>query len=169
MKNLRVLNYRHVSLTYSALKRRQFQNNKVFQLPWVVLILSLLYKIFVPSLGSAHQNASGYMHTRVAAKKGFIIDTRTQTTINSAQAKGGGQESDAYYPGWKKINKGIQPFIYLWLYFFWQPENFCSSCVVIQNQVWSTTVRFTSMNPRYNIHMYRTNFCLPTIRLQQNI
>ena len=36
---------------------------------------------------------------RVAAKKGFIIDTRTLTTISSAQAKGGGQESDAYYPG----------------------------------------------------------------------
>ena len=36
---------------------------------------------------------------KVAAKKGFIIDTRTLTTISSAQAKGGGQESDAYYPG----------------------------------------------------------------------
>ena len=31
------------------------------------------------------------------------------------------------------------------------------------------TVRFKSMNPRYNIHMYWTIFCLPTIRLDQNI
>ena len=47
------------------------------------------------------------------AKKGFIIDTRTAATINSARAKGGGQESDAYYPGWVKINKAIDRYHFL--------------------------------------------------------
>ncbi len=48
-----------------------------------------------------------------SAKKGFIIDTRTAATISSAQAKGGGQESDAYYPSWKKINKAIDRYHFL--------------------------------------------------------
>ncbi len=41
------------------------------------------------------------------SKKGFVIDTRTNATIASAKAKGGGQEYEAYYFGWKKINKAI--------------------------------------------------------------
>ena len=39
--------------------------------------------------------------------KGFIIDTRTVPTIQNARAKGGGQELEVNYPGWKKINRGI--------------------------------------------------------------
>jgi myotubularin-related protein 9 len=51
--------------------------------------------------------------TRAGAKKGYIIDTRTQATINSAKAKGGGQEIQSYYPGWKKINKSIDRYHFL--------------------------------------------------------
>ena len=47
------------------------------------------------------------------ARKGFIIDTRTVATISSARAKGGGQESEAYYPAWKKINKAIDRYHFL--------------------------------------------------------
>ena len=38
----------------------------------------------------------------------------------------------------------------------------------IKERRWNGTVRFKSMNPRYHIRMYWTNFCLPTICLHQN-
>ena len=44
---------------------------------------------------------------------GYIVDTRTQATINSARTKGGGLEPDAYYPAWKKIHKSIDRFHFL--------------------------------------------------------
>ena len=44
---------------------------------------------------------------------GFIIDTRTPAAISSARNKGGGLESDVYYPGWKKITKSIDRFHFL--------------------------------------------------------
>lgn len=46
-------------------------------------------------------------------RKGFICDTRTATTIQSAKAKGGGQEPEAYYPRWKTINRSIDRYHYL--------------------------------------------------------
>ena len=44
---------------------------------------------------------------------GFIIDTRTPAAINNARNKGGGLESDVYYPAWKKITKSIDRFHFL--------------------------------------------------------
>ena len=46
-------------------------------------------------------------------RKGYIIDTRTNTTIQNAKAKGGGQEIEAYYPKWKRINRGIDRYHFL--------------------------------------------------------
>ena len=46
-------------------------------------------------------------------EKGYIIDTRTSSTINSARSKGGGLEPDAFYPVWQKIHKSIDRFHFL--------------------------------------------------------
>ena len=62
------------------------------------------FSIFVPlQLFSFSQAAINALSKR----KGFIIDTRTLPTIQNARSKGGGQELEANYPGWKKINRGI--------------------------------------------------------------
>ena len=51
--------------------------------------------------------------TTILIISGFIIDTRTPAAINSARNKGGGLESDVYYPAWKKITKSIDRFHFL--------------------------------------------------------
>jgi len=39
--------------------------------------------------------------------KGFILDTRTSSTINSHKSKGGGSESKGHYPQWKRVTLDI--------------------------------------------------------------
>jgi hypothetical protein len=38
---------------------------------------------------------------------------RTPATIQSARAKGGGQEGETYYPQWRRISKSIDRFHFL--------------------------------------------------------
>ncbi|KDR15085.1 Myotubularin-related protein 9 [Zootermopsis nevadensis] len=40
-------------------------------------------------------------------KRGYIIDTRTQTLAQTAKSRGGGFEVEMYYPQWRRINKPI--------------------------------------------------------------
>lgn len=41
-------------------------------------------------------------------KRGYIIDTRTINVAQQAKARGGGFESEANYPQWRRINKAIE-------------------------------------------------------------
>uniref|UniRef100_A0A3B4AYU5 Myotubularin-related protein 9 n=1 Tax=Periophthalmus magnuspinnatus TaxID=409849 RepID=A0A3B4AYU5_9GOBI len=41
-------------------------------------------------------------------KRGYIIDTRTVNVAQQAKAKGGGFESEANYPQWRRIHKAIE-------------------------------------------------------------
>lgn len=41
-------------------------------------------------------------------KRGYIIDTRTISVAQQAKARGGGFESEANYPQWRKIHKAIE-------------------------------------------------------------
>ncbi|KAL0967099.1 hypothetical protein UPYG_G00247800 [Umbra pygmaea] len=45
-----------------------------------------------------------------AGKRGYIIDTRTVTMAQQAKARGGGIESEANYPQWRRIHKAIERF-----------------------------------------------------------
>ncbi|CAL8144055.1 unnamed protein product [Orchesella dallaii] len=40
-------------------------------------------------------------------KRGYIIDTRTQTLAQTAKSKGGGFELEVYYPQWRRVHKPI--------------------------------------------------------------
>ncbi|XP_023310746.1 myotubularin-related protein 9 [Anoplophora glabripennis] len=40
-------------------------------------------------------------------QKGYIIDTRSSTYINSCKGKGGGTEPEGYYTNWKKVYKPL--------------------------------------------------------------
>lgn len=40
-------------------------------------------------------------------KRGYIIDTRTQTLAQTAKSRGGGFEVEIYYPQWRRVNKPI--------------------------------------------------------------
>ncbi|OXA56682.1 myotubularin-related protein 9 isoform X2 [Folsomia candida] len=40
-------------------------------------------------------------------KRGYIIDTRSQTLAQTARTKGGGVELEIYYPQWRRIHKPI--------------------------------------------------------------
>lgn len=41
-------------------------------------------------------------------KRGYIIDTRTINVAQQAKARGGGFESEANYPQWRRIHKSIE-------------------------------------------------------------
>lgn len=41
-------------------------------------------------------------------KRGYIIDTRTINVAQQAKARGGGFESEANYPQWRRIHKAIE-------------------------------------------------------------
>lgn len=41
-------------------------------------------------------------------KRGYIIDTRTTHVAQQAKARGGGFESEANYPQWRRIHKAIE-------------------------------------------------------------
>ncbi|XP_067014319.1 myotubularin-related protein 9 [Anabrus simplex] len=41
-------------------------------------------------------------------KRGYIIDTRTQTLAQTAKSRGGGFELEAHYPQWRRVNKPIE-------------------------------------------------------------
>lgn len=41
-------------------------------------------------------------------KRGYIIDTRSINVAQQAKARGGGFESEANYPQWRRINKTIE-------------------------------------------------------------
>lgn len=41
-------------------------------------------------------------------KRGYIIDTRTISVAQQAKARGGGFESEANYPQWRRIHKSIE-------------------------------------------------------------
>lgn len=41
-------------------------------------------------------------------KRGYIIDTRTISVAQQAKARGGGFESEANYPQWRRIHKAIE-------------------------------------------------------------
>nr|XP_046149096.1 myotubularin-related protein 9 isoform X2 [Oncorhynchus gorbuscha] len=43
-----------------------------------------------------------------AGKRGYIIDTRTVSVAQQAKARGGGFESEANYPQWRRIHKAIE-------------------------------------------------------------
>ncbi|CAB1342511.1 unnamed protein product [Coregonus sp. 'balchen'] len=43
-----------------------------------------------------------------AGKRGYIIDTRTVGVAQQAKARGGGFESEANYPQWRRIHKAIE-------------------------------------------------------------
>ncbi|XP_010881417.2 myotubularin-related protein 9 [Esox lucius] len=43
-----------------------------------------------------------------AGKRGYIIDTRTIAVAQQAKARGGGFESEANYPQWRRIHKAIE-------------------------------------------------------------
>ncbi|XP_059488042.1 myotubularin-related protein 9 [Neocloeon triangulifer] len=40
-------------------------------------------------------------------KKGYIVDTRSQSLAQTAKARGGGVEPEAHYPLWKRVHKPI--------------------------------------------------------------
>nr|CAD7413434.1 unnamed protein product [Timema poppensis] len=40
-------------------------------------------------------------------KRGYIIDTRTQTLAQTAKSRGGGFEVEIHYPQWRRVNKPI--------------------------------------------------------------
>ena len=85
-------------------------------------------------------------------KNNFIQRSLLHKSINM-------EEYENYFQGWTKLatlNKINQILKLVVL----------GACI---NQICTCTVRFKSMNPMYNIRMYWTNFCLPTIRLNQNI
>lgn len=41
-------------------------------------------------------------------KRGYIIDTRAANVAQQAKARGGGFESEANYPQWRRISKAIE-------------------------------------------------------------
>lgn len=41
-------------------------------------------------------------------KRGYIIDTRTISVAQQAKARGGGLESEANYPQWRRIHKAVE-------------------------------------------------------------
>lgn len=41
-------------------------------------------------------------------KRGYIIDTRTISVAQQAKARGGGFESEANYPQWRRIHKAVE-------------------------------------------------------------
>lgn len=41
-------------------------------------------------------------------KRGYIIDTRTINVAQQAKARGGGIESEANYPQWRRIHKAVE-------------------------------------------------------------
>ena len=40
-------------------------------------------------------------------KRGYIIDTRTQNSAQTAKSKGGGFEHEMFYPQWRRIHRPI--------------------------------------------------------------
>lgn len=65
-------------------------------------------------------------------KRGYIIDTRTINVAQQAKARGGGFESEANYPQWRRIHKAVERWV-LW----------CWTCILCAwrvqhcSQVWS--------------------------------
>ena len=41
-------------------------------------------------------------------KRGYVIDTRTISVAQQAKARGGGFETEANYPQWRRIHKAIE-------------------------------------------------------------
>ncbi|KAL5015317.1 hypothetical protein ScPMuIL_009587 [Solemya velum] len=41
-------------------------------------------------------------------KRGYIVDTRSQSVAKMAQTKGGGYEPEAHYPQWRRIHQSIE-------------------------------------------------------------
>ena len=74
-------------------------------------ILDLCHEQFSP--GRGFKSKCDQNHILPLLFSGFIIDTRTPAAINNARNKGGGLESDVYYPAWKKITKSIDRFHFL--------------------------------------------------------
>lgn len=89
-------------------------------------------------------------------KRGYIIDTRTISVAQQAKARGGGFESEANYPQWRKIHKAIERWGWtLWfsrmLWFFPAPALFLkivfkyiarfSSGLISSRKAWSSLLR----------------------------
>lgn len=48
-------------------------------------------------------------------KRGYIIDTRTISVAQQAKARGGGLESEANYPQWRRIHKAVERWAAIYL------------------------------------------------------
>lgn len=59
-------------------------------------------------------------------KRGYIIDTRTISIAQQAKARGGGFESEANYPQWRRIHKAIERCVTA------EPEDFALHSVQIR-------------------------------------
>ncbi|XP_002742067.2 myotubularin-related protein 9 [Saccoglossus kowalevskii] len=46
-------------------------------------------------------------------KRGYIIDTRSPSVAQTAKAKGGGVETEAHYPQWRRIHRAIERYYVL--------------------------------------------------------
>ena len=44
-------------------------------------------------------------------KRGYVIDTRTISVAQQAKARGGGFETEANYPQWRRIHKAIERWV----------------------------------------------------------